>query len=171
MKNSIYGIIILALSLTSCSSQKKLVAEAPFVLGTATVQEWLGGKEESGSGQTIQIEVTQMNGEGVVMQNLYFRGRMTPVHMELKEGVMYAMCELKTSSMENKPDMVMHADSTKEVGNQPPKLSKKDKNAFPFELKADEAVLSFMEDEKVKYYKVTGIKEKKALTYPGKSKD
>ena len=170
MKNSIYGVIILVLGFTSCASQKKLVTEPPFVLGTATVQEWLGGKEESGSGQIVKIEVAQMNGEGIVLQNLYFRGKMVPVRMELEEGVTFAMCELKKLAA-NKPDIKMHAESKKEVGNQPPKLSKKGKEVFPFELKANEAVLSYLEDDKVKYYKLTGIKEKNARIYPGKSKE
>jgi hypothetical protein len=65
----------------------------------------------------------------------------------------------------------MHSDPKKEVGNQPPgSISKKDKE-FPFELKKDEAVISYKnsagdpQKSKITYFKITGIKTKPSLIY------
>ena len=76
--------------------------------------------------------------------------------MENTETGWIATANFKNQNRE-KPDMVMHADSKKEVGNKPPMTKEK----FPFELEADQCVLSFLDGDTVKYYKVKNIKEKK----------
>ena len=79
---------------------------------------------------------------------------------------------MATAKFENhKPDIVMHSDPKKEVGNQPPRLRTEEEKTFPFELNADEAVLSYLENGKVKYVKISGVKDKPARIYPGRPKN
>ncbi len=165
MKNAIYYILILSLSMASCSSQKKIETTVPFSIGSASSQDWVGGVAPAGSGTLVSIEVTQMNQEEITLEQLYFRGKITPLSTEIEEGVMYAKADMKKKT--RKPqDINMDADPAKEFGNKPTKAHKKDKEAFPFELQPDEAVISYKEGDKIKYFKVSGIKKKKQLIYP-----
>ena len=94
------------------------------------------------------------------LQQAYFRGKIADVSLKSNDGSWFAEANFKNTNM-GKPDMVMHADSKKEVGNAPPKLNEK----IPFELQEDECVLSYLDGDKVKYFKLVGIKEKKPLIY------
>ncbi len=167
MKNSIYIILSCILGLYGCSSQKKLDTSPPFVLGTTTSQKWVGGREESGSGDIVKITIKEMKGEEVTFQNIYFKGGRSAVVMEMEDDGMMATAKFYTQ----KPDMIMHADATKEVGNQPPKLKSREDQEIPFELKETEAVLSYMENDKMKYVKIVGIVNKPTRIYPGIQKN
>ena len=156
MKAITYMILVLALSLSSCSSQKKLVAEVPFEMGQATCQAWAGGRAETGSGLLLEIPILSENLDEMKLQQAFFRGKIADVAMENTEKGWMAKANFKNQNA-GKPDMVMHSDSKREVGNQPPELKEK----FPFDLGPDQCVLSFLDGDIVKYYKVENIKEKK----------
>ncbi|MDT0538759.1 MULTISPECIES: hypothetical protein [Croceitalea] len=160
MKVFTYSILALVFSLSACSSQKKLVENPPFELGQATCQTWQGGRAETGSGINLEIPLLSDNMDEMKMQQAYFRGMIADVSLVSSEGKWMAKASFKNESSE-KMDMVMHADSKQEVGNQPP--TKKEK--FPFELGTDQCVVSYMDGEKIKYYKIEGIKEQKPLIY------
>ena len=169
MRKLLYISLIALMGLGSCSSQKKLQTEPPFVVEGPTCQKWTGGKEESGSGLDVKIPIAQIKEENISMQHLYFRGEVAEVSSEIIDGSRYAIAKFSFLSLE-KPDIIMHSDSTKEFGNQPPKLDIDTSKEFPFELSNDEAVLSYIESDgkKVKYTKISGIKEKQPLIYSSK---
>lgn len=128
MKTITYVILILGLSFTGCKSQKKLVQNPPFQIGEATCQSWLGGRAESGSGMLLKVPILSDNMDEMKFQQAYFRGKVADLSMKSKEGSWFAEANFKSQNME-KPDMVMHSDPKKEVGNQAPKLNEK----IPFE--------------------------------------
>jgi hypothetical protein len=160
MKTFTYMIVVLTLSFSGCSSQKKMVAEPPFEMGEATCQSWTGGRAESGSGMLLEIPIQGENPNELKLQQAFFRGKVTEVKIENTENGWVAKANFKNQTRE-KPDIIMHADSKQEVGNRPPAVKEK----FPFELEADQCVLSFLDGEKVKYFKIEGIKEKKPKIY------
>ena len=153
-------ILVVMLSLSGCSSQKSMVATAPFEMGGATCQNWIGGRAEAGSGILLEIPILSGNTEETKLQQAFFRGKIADVVMERSDNVWVAKANFKNQNGA-KPDMVMDADSKKEIGNQPPELMKK----FPFELQDDQCVLSFMDGGTTKYFKVDGIKEKTPKIY------
>jgi hypothetical protein len=167
MRNSVFILFILVSILAGCSSQKKLEKSTPFVYGEATVEPWTAGREETSSGNVVKISLSEMSAEEVELQNVYFRGQMAAVSMDMDGRGMMAIATFPHAGKGT--DMVMHSDSQQEVGNQPPKKLK-DK-VFPFVLKADEAVLSYKEKDKLKYAKIEGIKEVKGRIYPGRPED
>lgn len=167
MKNFTYILLGLTIGLTGCSSQKKLESNPPFTIGATTAQQWVGGREESGMGMTLKIQISKMKGEGVPLQSVYFRGDLSPLSMEMEAQGMMAVAKFE----KEKPDIIMHADSTKEVGNKPPKRKTNKNEVFPFNLQPDEAVISYLENDKIKYTKITGIKEKQPIAYPTKPKN
>jgi len=160
MKLITFAVVVLALSMSNCTSQQKLVDNPPFTLGEASCQAWKGGRAETGSGMLLEINITDQNKTDLKMQEAFFRGKKAPISMSSKEGVWLATANFVNAS-ETKKDMVMHADGTQEVGNQPPILKEK----IPFELEPTECVVSYVDGDTVKYFKVTGIKEKKTQYY------
>ena len=141
-----YIILIMALGLFSCSSQKKLQTQTPFELGTATCQEYIGDMENSEKGLSLKIPVTMDNANGLEMKEIYFRGKQAMVSMEKIDGANYAMAKIPNSK-----------------GGSPETIA--------LELDATEAVLSYTQNGKLKYTKVTGIKDKQPLIYKGKPKN
>ena len=141
MKHWLYTVSIIILSLASCSSQKKLVAETPFTINAPSCQNWVGGRADSGSGITLTLPVESSNSK-VMFSEVYFRGQVTKAKFE--NGV--ATCRYAKSNKATK---------------------------IPFELEADEAVIGYVEndDTTVKYFKISGIKEKQALIYPSKARN
>ncbi|WP_394974374.1 hypothetical protein [uncultured Croceitalea sp.] len=160
MKILIGTILVMTFSLSGCSSQKKLVENPPFEMGQATCQSWVGGRPESGSGIKLEIPILLENTDNMKMQQAYFRGKMANIKVRSKDGKLVATANFLNKSLE-KPDIIMHEDAKQEVGNQPPKLEEK----FPFEISQDECVVSYLDGDKVKYFKIENIKEKKPLIY------
>ncbi|MGB5820128.1 MAG: hypothetical protein WBG90_11650 [Saonia sp.] len=170
MKHWSYIVLVLSMGFSSCSSQKILETKTPFIIGSASCQEWIGGREESGSGLTLKVPVSNSIDNTIIFRNVYFRGKMTEVYRNTVDGELFVMGKFVSEKID-KPDIVMHADSTQEVGNQPPKLNKKNTMESPFELKNDEAVLSYIENGTEKYVKISGIQERPALIYQSKPKN
>lgn len=167
MRQLYTALFFTALGLLGCSSQKQFQADPPFTLSDPTVSYWSGGREASGSGMQVRLRWTPAESLTVTPDSVYFRGRIMKAVLEDTETGMVVLAEYKDDIPEN-PDMVMHADSTREVGNQPPlPLPAMD---FPFELAADEAVLSYSRqpDGKRFYVKIGGVKETRGRIYPGR---
>lgn len=160
MKVITYMMVVLAFSLSSCSSQKKMGTQPPFEMGEATCQAWSGGRAESGSGMLLEIPVLNENRGEMKLQQAFFRGKIADLSFENTDKGLIAKANFKNQNME-KPDIIMHRDSRLEVGNRPPKP----KQEFPFELEDDQCVLSFLDGDTLKYFKVENIKEKKPIMF------
>lgn len=160
MKNSVFMSLVMVFSFLGCSPQKKLVSESPVELGAPTCQAWVGGRPESGSGTILTIPLDDDNLDAQKLRQAYFRGKVADIKIEnTAEGWMAKANFLNRHA--EKPDMVMDSDATKEVGNQPPKIQEK----FPFELAQNECVISFLDGDEVKYFKLSDIKELKKKIY------
>ncbi|QLG45197.1 hypothetical protein [Costertonia aggregata] len=177
MKKSIYILSIISMGLFSCASQKKLQTKTPFELGTASCHEWVGGKEETGKGLLLKIPVNykplnSLPENHVSLKQAFFRGKVSDIVIDQEGGATYATAKF-IKYFKAKPDLIMHADSRQEVGNQPPKMikNKEIENEFPFKLAKDEAVISYMQKGKLKYTKITGIKDKTPVIHNSKPKN
>ncbi len=160
MKVFAYLMVLSTIFLSSCSSQKKFASDAPFEMGEVTCQAWVGGMAESGSGMLLEIPVLSENLDAMKLQQAYFRGKVADIRLENTAAGWMAKANFKNVTME-KPDITMHSDATKEVGNQPPMPMEK----FPFELDDNECVISFLDGDKMKYFKIGNITEKKSKVF------
>ena len=61
----------------------------------------------------------------------------------------------------------MHEDPIMEVGNQP-HGEIKEKEEYPFNLEQNEAVVSYRHKGKIRYAKITGVKDKSPVIFPGR---
>jgi len=165
MKTAFYIVLGCFLTLQGCSSQKNLESSAPFAIGQASCQEWVGGKEESGTGFVLHLPLVSAETDDIEFKEVFFRGAVLETQLQEDKDNMSVVCNY-FSEKSVKPDIIMHSDAEKEVGNQPPKLDNK-RDKFPFELKPDEAVISFTENGsgKVKYLKIEGIVDKPSRIY------
>lgn len=160
MKPVLYMILVLTLSFSSCSSQKEIVSQSPLELGEASCQSWKGGRAESGSGMLLTVPVSGDNMELMQLKRAYFRGKVADATLENTENGWLVKANFVNQNLE-KPDIIMDADPKKEVGNRPPVPKIK----FPFELGKDQCVISYMDGDTEKFFKVEGIQEKKPLLY------
>lgn len=172
MKTSVYIAILSLLGFGSCASQKKLHVKPPFVVEAPSFQKWTGGKEQSGSGVDVQIPIREFKKENITFKEIYFRGQIGKATTATIDGIAYVKAKF-TDHKFIKPDLIMHADPRKEVGNQPPMPQSTKNIAFPFELTDTEAIISYTENnhEKVKYTKISGLKEKQPLIYSSKEQN
>ena len=166
MRNTGTLLALLTLGLMGCASQKTFEKNPPFTVSDGTVSYWTGGRRESGSGMQVRIRWTPGEDVSATPDSLYFRGRVLPASLEDTETGQFLVAESRTVTGP-KPDRVMHSDSLREVGNQPP-LPLMDPAAYPFDLKPDEAVLACRRNPGNErfYVKIAGIKEKQARIYP-----
>ena len=162
------GIALIITSLMSCSSQKTLESQPPFTVERPTVQYWEGGREESGYGMEFRARWNPEDPSAIQVDSLFFRGHRYKLEVTDSETGFVLQASRSQKPLE-KPDMIMHADSVREVGNQPPKPLPST-GAFPFDLKTDEAVISYiLKAEGKKYYtRITGVVEKPSRIYPGR---
>jgi len=164
--------IVVLFGLFGCSSQKKLVQEAPFTIKDPSCQDYAAGREEGGSGFTLSLPIAD-NVEDVTFEEIYFRGHIMKPSLVQNENGSVLVCDHKNENPNVKPDIIMHADPKEEIGNQPPSLLKPDQREFPFELEKDEVVISYREKGKkrMQYFKMKGVKEKLPLVYPSRPKN
>ncbi len=151
MKNILLATVVLALM--SCSSQKQLETNTiPFEIGQSSFQKWSGGREESGTGAELKIIVSEALQEDMSFEKIYFRGRALDCELKTKDGISAIVATYKRNETTN-------ALNDKE-GN---------KMQESFELQPDQAIIAFKKaDEKLKYVKVIGIKEKVPVLYKGR---
>lgn len=168
MKSLVYAAMLAAFGTAGCSSQKQFESNPPFAVTHPTAQVIASGRESGGTATEISFRWTVDDPREVELDSLYFRGRaLKPVLTDTETGVVVS-ARYPTPRLE-RPDLIMDADSLREVGNQPPAPLPGQKT-FPFDLKRDQAVLSYRlgPDPARRYFRITGIVEKPARALPGR---
>lgn len=143
------GWIVIALGLITfgCSVKKNLETSAPFKLGEPFGQKWLVEDVSKKQGYDVIIPILSLNEDDAVLHNLYHRGQMATIEIEMRQIGMVAVAEFP--SLENKEELKPIGDET-----------------FPFLLGEAEAVLSYLHKDKVRYIKINGIRQNPTVTFP-----
>lgn len=136
---------IFALSfVTGCASNKELQERAP-----AQFQDVYYTPSENGLDLHIPVAVIQDN--RVNLESVYFRGMKSPLVQDSEQSNLF-IANFRTNGMD-----IMSSDPAEENKNRLPQKPEK----VPFEIEDDEAILVFTQNDKTKYYKLTGIQEQK----------
>ncbi|WP_298755342.1 hypothetical protein [uncultured Psychroserpens sp.] len=143
-------------SFSQCSSAQKLQKEAPVPFGEVYCQNWNAGVQGGGSGLNIYIPIGDHT---IALDSVYFRGRVSK--LEMKQNSQLLVGSFRTDNNSPK-DIVMSSDSKEEYANQIPG----EMTPIPFELKDDECVVSYKQNNKTLYYKILNVKQKEPLNYP-----
>lgn len=134
---------IFALSLiTGCGSNKELQERAP-----AQFQDVYYTQGENGLDLHIPVAVIQDN--RVNLESVYFRGMKSPLVQDSEQTNLFT-ANFSTNGMD-----IMSSDPAEENKNRVPQKPEE----VPFEIEDDEAILVFTQNDKTKYYKLTGIQE------------
>ncbi len=158
---NVFLIVLILISFSQCSSAQKLQEEALVKFGKAYYQNWVAGVQGGGSGIDIFIPVEQeMPKEQIKLDSIYFRGNVSKLEMSPTNTSLFIGRFLSESNQ--KKDIIMSGNPNDEYGNEAPKLKVK----IAFELKENECVVSYIEDNKVKYFKIENVVEKQTLYYP-----
>ena len=146
---------LLVLSFISCTTSKN-IKNPPFTIVKATYINWYGG-QEGVSGIRTEIEIADLK-EKIDFKYLYFKNKKETLITLTKKGIVLTS-NINTSTRQT--SLQMHRDPKKEYGNSLP-ISK---TKFPFELKENEAVISYILNKKEYFYKLE-LKKGKNLFYP-----
>lgn len=157
MKNLlvIYLNFIMLLSFAQCKSVYEMEEKSYIEIGKAYYQNWVSGIPDGGSGVNLYIPIIE-NPRLVELDSVYFRGRKSSLEM-VNDNLSVARFNYY-----KKKDMIMSNEPYAEYGNEAPKFPQKSK----LDLKDDECVISYSENNKTEYLKLEGIAEKETLYYP-----
>ncbi|UGU17829.1 hypothetical protein LS482_08095 [Sinomicrobium kalidii] len=157
--NILVGIMVIS-AFSQCVNSKKVLSRKPdgLELGEVVSEAWTTeGSPESGTNLFIPV----ISGSDIYLDSLYYRGRAVQLEKVQRGSYLVYIGRFVNAP---KPDIIMHADPGKEVGNRPPELRK----PIPFELAEDEAVVSYKKEGKLKYFKIARVKEGKPVVTPRK---
>lgn len=150
-----FGAIVLMFGFTQCKSVK-FDKNPPFSIESVTYSNLPVSKG-------TRVEIYLSNKIDIAFESLFFQYKKTKIEIREKNGKTILTAYYNTSKILN--DMVLESDSKKEIVNKVDEHFFLKKN-YPFELKENEAVISFKEDGKVKYVKIENIKKTKPDLYP-----
>ena len=139
MKKYRYLLGLSLLILLGCGSIKKLETVAPFNLGEAYVQKWSIEEPSKEDGFELVVSVLSLENANADLKNVHYKGKMAPISIELTDKGIIAVAEF---------------------GN-----LEKSTEEFPFNLTETQAVISYMQKEKVKYYRINGIRQNLPVFY------
>ena len=94
------------------------------------------------------------NNKDIQLDSVYFRNNIASLKRVDSIGNSLFIGSFTTSKTPN--DLISHADSKEEFGNKPPVTVSK----LPFEIKENEALVSYFYKDKINYYKILEVKEK-----------
>lgn len=157
---NVFLLVLIITSFSHCSSAQKLQKEAPVKVGTAYYQHWVAGIQGGGSGINIFIPTEGTLEESIQLDSVYFRGKVSKLEVKPNNPTLFiGRFSLKANQ---KKDIIMSNKPNAEYGNELPEMNTK----IPFELKENECVVSYEEDDKTKYFKINNVVEKQPLYYP-----
>lgn len=143
-------LALLSVSFSQCASTMKLQKEAPTTFGETYFQEWVAGVKGGGSGINVFIEV---KGENLVLDSIYFRENVSNFETKPSNPKLFIG---RFKGEANKEELAIITTSDEKV----------EKSDFPFDLKENECVVSYKHGDKLKYYKITKLKEKSVEALP-----
>ncbi|MDU8884617.1 hypothetical protein RXV94_00495 [Yeosuana sp. MJ-SS3] len=155
--NIFFGSFIL-LSFSHCSSAQNLQDNAPVELGEVYYQKWVAGIQGGGSGINLFVNLVE-NNQNVIFDSVYFRGKSVKLGTNSSNNSFVGRF---STVLNRKPDVILSDKPQGEFGNQVPIIPK----SIPFNLKDNECVISYKENNRIKYFKIKKIKEKPTLSYP-----
>jgi len=158
------SLFVLILGFSKCTTTKDTMKIAQSIdLSEASktqayYQHWVAGVRGGGSGLDLYIHKSVVKNKKLI--TAYFKGKSVKLDPIVESSNVY-IARFKGESNQ-RYDLNMEAEAINEYGNTPP--IKKD--SIPFNLATNDAVISYLENNTLKYLKLINIPEKEMLAYP-----
>ena len=140
----VFSTVFVAIILNSCGSNKDLQERSPAQFDQAYFTSTTNSLQ-------LNIPVKAIQPNRISLDSVYFRGMKAALQQDSENTGLYT-AHFNTGNK----DLILSSDPREEYANKMPAMPAK----VPFELKENEAVVVFLENNKRKYYKITGIKER-----------
>ena len=150
------SILVILLSFSQCGGST-LMKNPILKVEKAFYNKWVGG-QPGVSGTKVEIHIEDVS--EVIFVALYFQGKRTKVEVSKIDKFTRIIAHFSTSKRKNR-NLILDADIIKETGNTLPSLEE-----FPFQLKENEAILSYKKESKTLYFKIENIKKVQSIPFP-----
>ncbi|MEM7185869.1 MAG: hypothetical protein AAF466_04350 [Bacteroidota bacterium] len=153
------SVALVLFGLTGCAGGKDagytFEQQPPFSLGKVYFQDWVAGVQGGGSGTNVYIHISSYT-DAVEFKDIYFGNKKTKAQIAPQD------VDLLVGNFTNKlrPDVIMDGEPVKEAQNTVPEVT-------PFQLESNEAILSYLYEDEVKYLLIQNLEKKPLLAYPG----
>jgi hypothetical protein len=154
----ILSILAIIFLLYQCGSAK-FEENPPFTITSAIYNNWTGG-QPGNKGMTVNITYTSIY--KMKFDSIYYSNKIVKLESNKTKEKKMISANFVSSV---KPDMILDKNTSKEIHNVAPTIKK-----FPFELKQNEAIISYIIKGKTKYFKVKSVKKGKSIFYPSAPK-
>jgi len=157
-------LFVLTVGFPQCTSTKDTMKltqtiELSEVSKTAVYyQNWVSGIKGGGSGMDLYINESVTGNKKLI--TAYFKGRSVEFSPKADNSNVY-IAHFKGESNQ-KYDLNMEAEAINEYGNTNPVK----KDSILFKLTINDAVVSYLENDSLKYLKLLNIPKKESLAYP-----
>lgn len=145
---SIYLVFIL-IAFTQCKTVQ-FENNPPFKVISASFNNWSGGQPGV---RGTKVSISYQAKEKIEFQSIYFRNSSTITELQTVNGETVVAGFFDTSTRAN--DKIENLKINKKKENHD---NDHDKNPH-FDLQHNEAVISYKSGDKIKYYKISGLKE------------
>lgn len=146
-------VLLGLLGFSRCNSQRLLLDMPPFEVGEVKYSSGVSGIESEDTGDYLFVQVVLK--EGILLDSVYFRGKKSKMEYFSNQDKwsLYRAKFYKTPFHEK--EIVMHADPAKEARN----TLLDGVSDVPFDLRPNEAIVSFVKNTKLFYFKIENITE------------
>lgn len=153
-------LLFLSTSVTKCSSAQKLESVPPLDFGEVYYQKRAQAVRDLESSLTIFIPIKGELKNNIELDSVYFKSRSAKLMTTDKTpNVYYGRFVIKPKMAE---DIILSSDMSEEQQNK----VIMDNPKIPFELLPNQCVISYQQDGKTKYFKISNIKEKRLKDVP-----
>lgn len=151
---SIGMVAIISVVLICCGSSKAPIKSSlqnnpPFKVVEATYSKQLD-EQKGVNNMLIRISI---NNPKILLDSVYFRNNSSILKLDKSDSNLEYVGSLVLPTKNQ--NFNLNLDSKKEYGNQAPDISRK----IPFELKENEAIVSYLLNKKKFYFKISNVME------------
>lgn len=142
---------------SNCAGGKDILLEKepPFKVKAAFYQNWVAGTKEGGSGTHVSIILGAIS-EEIKVKEIFYLDKVAEAVQDRQNIDKYT--GFFTNDL--KEDVIMDINVIKESTNLP-----KEKSLF--NLKKNEAIISYFHQEEINYFRIENLEEKPLIAYPG----
>lgn len=149
----LFAVLFLVVAFSKCATTQ-FEQNPPFAITSAVYNNW-SVKSTGAKGMIVNIGYDSKY--VIKFDSIYFSKRAEKLSIsKVKDKKLISAI----FSSIVKPDIILDENSSKELQNQFPEIKK-----LPFELKQNEAIISYKIKDKTKYFKIKSIKKGKTIFY------